>query len=83
MNEPFDLPVICKNQQLFFKAQLLLLGCTHKFSVEVNGNEILFEPDEERNYRAVIPYEKLQDIKDVDKELLRAIAEAIESIAKQ
>jgi hypothetical protein len=59
MNEPFDLPVTFKSQQLYFTTQLLLLGYTHKFRVEVNGEEILFKPNEERNYRAVIAYEKI------------------------
>jgi hypothetical protein len=82
MNEPFDLPVIYKNQQLYLKAQLLLLGYTHKFRVEVIGEDILFEPDEERIYRAVIAYERFQAEKLFDKDLLSAIAEAIESLIK-
>jgi hypothetical protein len=27
----------------------------HKIAINIEGEEILFEPDEERNYRAVIP----------------------------
>jgi len=36
-------------------AKLIVTGYTHKFGVDVNGQNIIFEPDEERNYRAVIP----------------------------
>lgn len=30
-----------------FNAKLIVKGYTHKFSVDVNGQEIIFEPDEE------------------------------------
>jgi hypothetical protein len=46
----------------------------------VNGQSILFEPDEERNYRAVIPYDDIDNSGDIDKDLLRATAAAIQEI---
>jgi hypothetical protein len=54
MEDTFDIPVTYKGKELLFKSQLLILGYTHKISVDVNGTEVLYEPDEERNYRAVI-----------------------------
>ena len=55
MDEEFEIPVVYKNQQLFFKARLLQLGLyTHKIRVDVYGTEVFFEVDEERNYRAYI-----------------------------
>ena len=76
MNEPFELPVTYKDKELLFPARLLMLGYTHKFQVQVNGHEVLFEPDEERNYRAVINPEQVESSK-IELELLKAIAEAI------
>ena len=58
MDEPFDLPVTYKGEELLFPFELLMLGYTHKFQVEVNGQTILFEPDEERNDRAVVNAEQ-------------------------
>ena len=80
MNEPFDLPVTYKDEELLFPAHLQQLGYTHRLVVDVYGQEVFFEPDEERNYRAIIEQEKIS--KQVNAELLRAIAEAIEHILK-
>jgi hypothetical protein len=82
MEDTFDIPVTYKGKELLFKSQLLILKYTHKISVDVNGTEILYEPDEERKYRVVIDLEKMEGMKRIDKELLRAIAGAIESIVK-
>ena len=61
---------------------MLVTGFTHKFNVEVDGQAILFEPDEERNYRAIINYDDIAKKKDVDVELLKSIAAAIEQLVK-
>ena len=67
---------------MLFPARLVQLGYTHKFSVDVQGQEIFFEPDEERNYRALIGPEQLERNKKLDIELLKAIAESIETILR-
>jgi hypothetical protein len=82
MDEKFQLPVLYKGEELLLAASLLVTGFTHKFVVEVSEQEIIFEPDEERNYRAIIPYEDFGKEKPVDKQLLKAIAEAIETLVK-
>ncbi len=81
MYEPFEIPVIYKGKELSFPAKLLKLGYTHKIHVDVNGQDILFEPDEERNYRAIVDPEKLGS-NQIDFELLKAISQAIEAIVK-
>lgn len=80
MNETFDIPVNYKGEALLFPAQLQHTGYTHRFLVEVYGEEVFFEPDEERSYRALVDPEQLTQTLNVD--LLKAIAEAIESILK-
>jgi hypothetical protein len=82
MDEPFEIPVHYKGQDLHFSSRLLLSGYTHKIEVDVNGNPIQFEPDEERNYRAIVDAEKVKTNQKIDIELLKAIAQAIESILK-
>ncbi len=54
MFDLFDLPVEYKGKEMLFPAELLPMGFRHKIKVNVDGTDILFEPDEERNYRAVI-----------------------------
>jgi len=78
MDEQFELPVQYKGQEFMLKASLSVIGYTHKFMVEVDGEEVIFEPDEERNYRAVVPYDDIGKTKDMDLELLKSIADAIE-----
>ena len=66
MDEEFELPVEYKGHQYLFKSTLLVFGFTHKFSVDVNGQVIIFEPDEERNYRPVISHSDINDNKNID-----------------
>lgn len=82
MDEPFELPVSYKGEDRFFPAQLIQRGYTHQFQVAVYGQEVLFEPDEERTYRAIMDSTQLESNKPIDRELLQAIATAIEAILK-
>jgi hypothetical protein len=78
MDEEFELPVVFDNKQYHFKARLLQFPLTHKFQVDVNGIEVLFEPDEERNYRAWIDPANQETLTKVNPHLLKEIALAIE-----
>ncbi len=80
MDEIFDLPVMYKNKEHLFPAELQQSGYSHRFRVEVYGRDVFFEPDEERNYRAVIDPENVS--KELSVELLQAIAETIEILVK-
>jgi len=82
MEEDFELPVEYKGEQFRFNCKLIVIGYTHKFNVNVNGQTIVFEPDEERNYRAVLSYDDIGKNKSVDIELLKEIAKAIELIVQ-
>ena len=82
MEEQFELPVKYKGRQYLFKAALLVFGFTHKFQVDITGQTVIFEPDEERNYRAIVNYSDANNRKEIDVELLRKITEAIEEIVK-
>ena len=82
MEEQFELPVEYKGEQLMLNASLLVTGYTHKFNVDVKGQNIIFEPDDERNYRAIIPYYDVPKNKSVDIELLKEITRAIEIIVR-
>ena len=73
MEEEYEIPVVYKNQQLYFKAIVLTLGLyTKKIQMNVNGTEVLFEVDEERAYRAYIDPTNKEAIDKADKELLQA-----------
>ncbi|RYE38716.1 MAG: hypothetical protein EOP48_26665, partial [Sphingobacteriales bacterium] len=44
------------------------------------GQEVYFEPDEERNYRIIIEQQKIDE--QITQEILKAITETIEDILK-
>ena len=82
MDDSFEIPVTYKGLDYLFPASLITSGYTYKIQADVFGQLISFEPDEERNFRAVISMKDLQDQGKIDKELLREIAQALESIFK-
>jgi hypothetical protein len=80
MKEEFQLPVIYNGKQYHFAARLIQFGYLHKFQVNVEGVEVFFERDEERNYRAFVDPINGEAINKVNLQLLEQIALAIESI---
>ena len=82
MEDTFDIPVRYKGKDLLFPAQLQMLGYTHRITLEMHGQQIFLEPDEERNYRAILDPATMQAGTTVDVELLKEIVTAIETIVK-
>ncbi|MES2373227.1 MAG: hypothetical protein V4557_11655 [Bacteroidota bacterium] len=80
MFDLFDLPVEYKGKEILFPAELLPMGFTHKIKVNLDGTDILFEPDEERNYRAVIDYAALDKMNSVNKDLLQLICQTLDEL---
>lgn len=75
MSERFSIPVMYKDNELSFEAVLQKSGYIIRIAVIVDGVTVIFEPDEEKNYRAFIeaPNESLK----IDIELLKAIADVL------
>lgn len=82
MEESFEIIVTYNGEQLIFPAQLKVFGYTHRIQVNVEGQEVMFELDEEQNYRAVINSENIKPGKNINVELLRSILEAIGAIVR-
>lgn len=78
MHESFELPVQFKDKTILLPAELKIRGYSHRILVTWEGQVITFEPDEERNYRALI--EDTQ--KSPALEIVKAITESIESVFK-
>jgi hypothetical protein len=81
MDESFFLDVEYLGKELEFEGRLILSGYLHKIEMDVEGTKVLFEPDEERNYRALINPEEVAHHK-LDVGLLKAIASRLESLLK-
>ena len=82
MDEEFELPVWFNNTELNLHAKLLNYGYSYKLEVDIDGTKLLFEPDEERNWRALIAYDELNANKKISADLLKAIASSIDEILK-
>ncbi|HVF97612.1 MAG TPA: hypothetical protein VM871_09835 [Flavisolibacter sp.] len=80
MDDAFKLPVTFGGKELLFPASLLQTGYSHKFQVDVYGTKVMFERDEEGAYRAIVNPD--DSPKDLNPDLLQAIAEAIVEVLK-
>ncbi len=75
MDEPFDLPVEYQGRETMYPARLVKRGYSYKIHVEADGQEVIFELDEERNFRAIF---ESADKKPIRLEIVKAIGEALE-----
>jgi hypothetical protein len=83
MLDEFEIPVTYKNKELQFPARLLMRGYTYAIETTIGEVVILFEPDEERNFRAILPPETdVSKLKMPDTELVQTVAEALTVILK-
>lgn len=80
MEEAFFVPVVYKGNQYEFETTLQQSRYSHAFHVKVGETLVIFEQDEEGNYRARISPEEKGKVP--DRELLQAIGEAITDILK-
>jgi len=82
MSESFEIPVDYRGKEYLFPAELISTGYSYKIIVDVFDTLVSYEPDEERNFRALIDYENLQKNDLPDKALLEEIANTLISIFK-
>ena len=82
MDDTIEIPVNYKNKNLMFEAKFLQFGYSYKFQIDVNGTTIFFEPDEERNFRAIVDPSIENGHNNIDVELIQLIAESLQAILK-
>ncbi|WP_276482057.1 hypothetical protein [Paraflavitalea pollutisoli] len=54
------------------------MGYTHRFKAQIDNVEVYFEPDEERNYRVVLPPDVLDSHAKINVELVQAVATVLQ-----
>lgn len=52
--EKFELPLWFNGQEMLLPAEFQPWGYSHRITVMIGDLAVVFEPDEERNYRALI-----------------------------
>lgn len=82
MNDDLEIPVNYKNRELIFIAQFIQFGYSYKFEVDVNGTAVFFEPDEERNFRAIIDPSIDNVNRKIDRVLIELIMESLTEMIK-
>jgi hypothetical protein len=74
MDVLMTIPVTYLGKELEFEAKFYPYGFIYRIELNLDGITVFFEPDEERNYRAIIAPEHLKKIHKLDTGLLAAIA---------
>jgi hypothetical protein len=82
MDEGFELPVHFNGKELSFAGKLHVYSYTQKIEIDVNGTGVLYERDDEGEWRAIVDPTKLEKNKSINTALLQAIANAIENVLK-
>ena len=78
MHESFELPVQFGDTAIVLPAALTNWGYSHRILVTLEEQVIIFEPDEERHYRALLA----EGQKPPALKMVKAIAESIEAVFK-
>jgi hypothetical protein len=71
----FELPVTYKNKEIVLTGKLVQMGYTYKIFITVDEQEIIFEPDEERNLRAIV--ENADNRQSIPAAFIQAIGESL------
>ncbi|MGJ7032290.1 hypothetical protein [Niabella hirudinis] len=78
MEHFFELPIPYKGEELLLKGRLVTFAYSYKFFVVVNGKELTFERDDEREFRVLVGAR--EDSSAIDKELVKRIINALDKI---
>ena len=78
MEHAFTLPLVYEGQELELEAKWVKLGYLSRFHVTVEGQELVFEQDDERKYRVLNP--NPESSRQVNKELIEAVIKVLEEL---
>lgn len=80
MEDVFSIDVEYNGEMRSFNVQLATTGYTHNFIVIINSIEVTYEPDEERNYRAIVNAEIAHGLKDKEKALIGLVGAKLDEL---
>ncbi|AZA83437.1 hypothetical protein C1637_21060 [Chryseobacterium lactis] len=76
--EEFEIPVTYKGKDLLFNGRLATFSYGYKLYVDIDGNEVVFERDDEGNLRAIVP--EISSNPAIEKELIESIIEVFNDL---
>ena len=80
MDDDFLIPVNFKGKSLELPARLLSYTYTYKIEVDLEYGKLLFERDDECNWRALLKEEDIIAHKKIDKELIEAVVQSLDEL---
>ena len=72
-DESFSLPVENRGREIVYEGRLVRWGYSYRIHINVDGEDLIFEPDEERNFRAIVMGDQARFSRDT----IEAIADAL------
>jgi hypothetical protein len=79
MSQIFELPVTYRSEEYLFPSELMQTGYTFKISMKIRETDLLFEQDEEGNFRAMVEPALLHTAH-IDQELLQIVCETLKEV---
>jgi hypothetical protein len=80
MPDTFELPLQYNGKDITLNAELQAFGYTHKIKMAINEVDFFFEPDDEKNYRAVVALEDRDKAEKIDRHFLQTISETLHEL---
>ncbi|MCF2506829.1 hypothetical protein L0663_25790 [Dyadobacter sp. CY107] len=77
MNETMMLPVEHRGTAYEFPLTIVTLGYTYQLHVQIEGKTLIFEMDDQHQYRVL---SQAGDVKEVNKSLVEAIVSTLQSL---
>lgn len=78
--DELTLPLIFDGKEMELPLQMYAYGYTFRVKVLFGETEVIFEPDEEGSYRALVDPGQIDENKMLNPRLLQATAEALEKL---
>ena len=79
MEERFEINVTHEGKDIPVSRALMPYGYTYRMTTDINGTEVIYEPDEESGYR-VIANDTAHKLSNTDKLLIKLIGEQLEAL---
>lgn len=83
MENAFTIEIDVDGEQMIFDARLDNIGFVHKIYINVSAVDVVFEPDEERSYRAIVKPAQISSLTEKDKQIILAIGEELGRISPE
>jgi hypothetical protein len=78
--DDLTLPAYYNGEELELPVRMYAYGYTFRVEVLVGETAVIFEPDEEGSYRALVDAGEMEKNKSLSRGLLQAVAEALEKL---